>query len=109
MTEIAMEQGKEHAESKEEHKHEEHHTDKAQEQKSAGLKLNLTNLGKNTREVLENISFFIIVLSAIAVSIGVGIGSFIQEAVLIAMIGSFFVMVGIVIYIISQFIEVNNG
>jgi len=84
-------------ETKEEHKHAEH--------KAEGIKLNLTNWGKNTKEVLENVSFFIIVVSAIAVSIGIGIGSFIQGTVLIAVIGSFFVMAGIVIYIISQFIE----
>jgi hypothetical protein len=89
----------------EEHKHEEHHA----EHKSEGIKLNLTNWGKNTKEVLENVSFFIIVISAIAVSVGIGIGSFIQGTVLIAVTGSFFVMAGIVIYIISQFIEVNNG
>jgi len=105
MTEITMEQGKEHAESKEEHKHEEHKVEHKQE----GIKLNLTNWGKNTKEVLENISFFIIVISAIAVSIGIGIGSFIQGTVLMAVIGSFFVMAGIVIYIVSQFIEVQNG
>jgi hypothetical protein len=84
-----------------EQKTEEHHA----EHKSEDIKLNLTNWGKNTREVLENVSFFIIVISAIAVSIGIGIGSFIQGTVLISVIGSFFVMAGIVIYIASQFIE----
>jgi len=93
----------------EEHKHEEHHAEHKVEHKQEGIKLNLTNWGKNTKEVLENISFFIIVISAIAVSIGIGIGSFIQGTVLIAVIGSFFVMAGIVIYIVSQFIEVQNG
>jgi hypothetical protein len=88
-----------------EQKTEEHHAEHKAEHKSEGIKLNLTNWGKNTKEVLENVSFFIILISAIAVSIGIGIGSFIQGTVLISVIGSFFVMAGIVIYIASQFIE----
>ncbi len=88
-----------------EQKTEEHHTEHKAEHKPEGIKLNLTNWGKSTKEVLENVSFFIIAISAIAVSIGIGIGSFIQGTVLIAVIGSFFVMAGIVIYIASQFIE----
>jgi len=65
--------------------------------------------GKNKREYVENISFIIIVISGILVALGIGLGSFIEGTVLIASFGSFFVMVGIVTYIISQFIEVEHG
>jgi hypothetical protein len=65
--------------------------------------------GNNTREYVENISFVIIVLSGIMVASGILIGSFIQWMILIASFGSFFVMVGIVTYIVSQFIGANNG
>jgi len=60
--------------------------------------------GSNKRDFIENISFLIIVISAIMVSAGIGLGSFIQGTVFIAVFGAFFVMVGIIIYIASQFI-----
>jgi len=60
--------------------------------------------GSNKREFIENISFLIIVISATMVSTGIGLGSFIQGTILISVFGAFFVMVGIVVYIISQFI-----
>jgi hypothetical protein len=60
--------------------------------------------GSNKKEYIENISFLIIVISAIMVSAGIGLGSFIQGTVFTAVFGAFFVMVGIVIYMISQFI-----
>jgi len=65
--------------------------------------------GNNTREYVENVSFVIIFISAIMVSLGIALGSFIQGTILIASFGSFFVMVGIVTYIASQFIGVDNG
>lgn len=65
--------------------------------------------GSNSKETLENISFFIIVISAIMISVGIGLGSFIQYIVFIAVLGSFFVMFGIVVYIASQFMEDKNG
>ena len=80
-----------------------------QEKKSEYKKINLTRLGKNKKEVLESISFIIAVISAILLVIGIGLGSFIQGTIFLSSFGSFFVMVGIVIYIISQFIGVNNG
>ena len=62
--------------------------------------------GENKREYAENIGFVIIVISGILVALGIGLGSFIQGTILIGVLGSFFVMFGIVIYIISQFIQV---
>ena len=61
--------------------------------------------GENKKEYIENISFIIIVISGILVSLGIVLGSFIQGTILMASLGSFFVMAGIIIYIISQFIE----
>ncbi len=60
--------------------------------------------GSNQKEFIENISFLIIALSAIMVSTGIGLGSFIQGTVAIAVFGAFFFMIGIVAYIASQFI-----
>ncbi len=65
--------------------------------------------GKSKAESLENISFIIIVISAILICIGISLGSFIKGTVFIASFGSFTVMVGIVIYIISQFIGEEHG
>ena len=60
--------------------------------------------GSNKRDYIENISFLIITISAVMVSFGIGLGSFIQGTVFIAVFGAFLVMLGIVVYIISQFV-----
>ena len=60
--------------------------------------------GSNKKEFIENISFLIIALSAILVSAGIGLGSFIQGTVFIAVFGAFFFMIGAVAYLASQFI-----
>lgn len=62
--------------------------------------------GNNRKEYLENISFVIIVISGVLVALGIGLGSFIQGTIVMGIIGSFFVMVGIITHIISQFMEV---
>ncbi|OGI12605.1 hypothetical protein A3K64_00955 [Candidatus Micrarchaeota archaeon RBG_16_36_9] len=80
-----------------------------QKEESKG-RFNLLKIrGANGKETLENISFLVIVISAIMVSIGIGFGSFIQGTVFISVFGAFFVIVGIVVYMISQFIEDKNG
>jgi len=61
--------------------------------------------GKSKKDFCENISFLIIIVSAVMVSVGIGLGSFIQGTIFFAVFGSFFVMVGIIIYIASQFTE----
>jgi len=93
----------EHVEKKEES------IEHKEEKKSEEMRFNLTKLGKNKKEVLENISLVITVISAILFSIGIGLGSFIQGTIILSVFGSFFIMIGIMIYIISQFIEVKNG
>ena len=65
--------------------------------------------GDSTREYIENISFAIIVISGIMLSAGIMLGSFIQGTIFIASFGSLFVLIGIVTYIASQFVGVNNG
>ena len=65
--------------------------------------------GDSTREYIENISFAIIVISGIMLSAGIMLGSFIQGTIFIASFGSLFVLIGIVTYIASQFMGVNNG
>jgi hypothetical protein len=59
--------------------------------------------GETTKERLENWSYLITIISGVLVAIGIGIGSFIQGTVLIASFGAFFFMVGIIIFIASQF------
>ena len=85
---------------------EEHKTEKHEEQE----KKSETKVARNRKEVFENVSFYVIVISAIMIAVGIGLGSFIQYTVFIASLGGFFVIVGIVIYIASQFMEeVKNG
>ena len=60
--------------------------------------------GSSQKEFIENISYLIIFISAVMVSAGIGLGSFVQGTVLIAVVGAFLVMIGIVAYIASQFI-----
>jgi hypothetical protein len=65
--------------------------------------------GNNRKEYLENVSFVIIVLSGVMVASGIFLGSFVQGTIFIASFGSLFAMIGIVTYILSQFVGVNNG
>lgn len=64
--------------------------------------------GNSRQEHLENISFVVLVLAAFLVMAGIGLGSFVYGTVLLAMFGAFLILVGIVIYIISQFLEVKK-
>ncbi len=61
--------------------------------------------GKDRQEHLENISFVVLVAAALFVMAGIGLGSFVYGTVLLAMFGAFLILVGIIIYIISQFLE----
>ncbi len=61
--------------------------------------------GRSRQEHLENISFVVLVIAALLVVIGIGLGSFIYGTVLLAMFGAFLILAGIIIYIISQFLE----
>ena len=81
-------------------KHEEHHAKHEEHEKKTV---------RNRKEVFENVSFYVIVISAIMVAAGIGLGSFIQYTIVISVLGAFFVMVGIVIYIASQFMEESKN
>ena len=59
--------------------------------------------GSNKREYVENISFLIITISAIMIAGGIALGSFVQETVYASIAGALFLMLGIAVYIISQF------
>lgn len=61
--------------------------------------------GKNTQEFLENLSLVILIVSAFLVMIGIGLGSFVQGIVFLGSFGAFLILVGIIVYIISQFLE----
>lgn len=75
-------------------------TDEAKPEKGFGKWLS----GASRKDYFENVSLLIIVASAVLVSVGIGLGSFVAGTVLIAVVGAFFVIVGIVLYIISQLI-----
>lgn len=96
MTETLVEQGNQEPQTEHEKKIEEHPRERFDFMKWLR--------GSNTKEFTENTSFLVIVISAIMVSTGIGLGSFVQGTVLIAVVGAFFVMVGIIVYMISQFI-----
>jgi F0F1-type ATP synthase assembly protein I len=75
--------------------------EKKEEHKKEKSRFNIR--GSNRKESIENVSFLIIVIAAAMVSVGIGIGSFIQGTIFLSVFGSFFVMIGIVFYIASQF------
>ena len=58
--------------------------------------------GKNTQEFLENGSYVLMVVGAVLVSGGLLVGSFVPGVVIIASIGAFILLPGLVIYVISQ-------
>ena len=89
-------------EKHEHHKHEEHaeHEKKPEEH---------PKVGRDKKQALENASFLIIVISSAMFIAGIGLGSYIQGTILLSILGSFFAMIGIVIYMATQFIEVKNG
>jgi F0F1-type ATP synthase assembly protein I len=91
-------------EHKTEEKHAEHKPEEHKIEHKEKFNFKKWIKGSNKREYVENISFLIIVISAIMISAGIGLGIFIQESVFISVLGAFFVMVGIVVYIVSQFI-----
>lgn len=61
--------------------------------------------GKNTAEFLENVSFVTLVVATALVIIGIGIGSFVQGMVFLGSFGAFLILAGIILYIVSQFLE----
>lgn len=54
---------------------------------------------------LETKSYWIIIISAALIGLGILLGSFIQGTIYLASLGAILFMVGICIYIVSQLIE----
>jgi hypothetical protein len=52
---------------------------------------------------LEKIDFVLIVVSAMMIAAGIGLGSFVPGTIILSILGSFFIMVGIFLYIAMQF------
>src|SRR3989344_8917432 len=65
--------------------------------------------GKNTQEFLENGSYVLMVVAAVLVSGGLLVGSFVPGVVIIASIGAFILLPGLVIYVISQLMLPDNN
>ena len=51
---------------------------------------------------LENISYKSIIVSAVMIFLGLLLGSFVKYTVLLASVGTFILLVGIILYIIAQ-------
>jgi hypothetical protein len=52
---------------------------------------------------LQNVDFALIVVSTILIVAGVAAGSFVPGTIVLSLIGSFLIMIGIIIYIAMQF------
>ena len=94
----------------EETKTEEKESEKVAEKVEKKPKVSFLNRlkGKNRKDSLENMSYLIIFISAILIFIGILTGTFLQGFVLFASFGSFLVLIGIIIFIISQFLETKK-
>jgi len=56
---------------------------------------------------VESLSFILIIFSAVLTFVGISVGSFVPGIpVALAIIGAFLVLVGIVLYIISEFMRI---
>lgn len=64
--------------------------------------------GKNRIEYVENVSYLIIGIAAVLLFIGIMAGSFVYGTIYIASIGSLFVFIGIIVFIVSQFMEIDK-
>lgn len=63
--------------------------------------------GGSRREFLENLSYTLIVLAAVFSIVGISVGTFIPGfPVLLAILGAFLALVGIVLYVISEFVKI---
>lgn len=62
--------------------------------------------GKSRREFLENMSYTLIVLAAVFSVVGISVGTFVSGfPVFLAILGAFLALVGIVLYILSEFVR----
>lgn len=61
--------------------------------------------GATQRETIENSSYLLIIVSAVAVATGIGLGSFVHGTIYIAVAGAALFLPAIVLFIISQLLE----
>ncbi|MFB6216381.1 MAG: hypothetical protein ABEJ72_05375 [Candidatus Aenigmatarchaeota archaeon] len=62
--------------------------------------------GENRIELLENLSYVILVTAAILSVVGISVGTFVSGfPVFLAILGAFLALVGIVLYILSEFVR----
>ncbi len=63
--------------------------------------------GDSKRDLLENISYCLVVLAAVMLVLGLGVGTVYPGwPVLVAIVGSFLALAGIVLYILSELIRI---
>ena len=79
----------------EEHKHEEHKIEEHKVKEKFDFMKWLK--GKNKVEYVENISYVTILISALLISIGLSLGSFVYGVVAVAIVGALFVIIGIIV------------
>jgi hypothetical protein len=62
--------------------------------------------GDTRRDFLENLSYSLIVLAAVLSIVGISVGTFVPGfPVFLAILGAFLALVGIVLYVLSEFIR----
>ena len=52
---------------------------------------------------LEDVSYIVIIISAVMIFFGILFGSFVKYTVFVGALGAFVMIIGIIIYLISQF------
>lgn len=65
--------------------------------------------GSNTQEFLENLSYVLIMSSAALLFVGIGLGSFVRYVVFLGAAGALLILVGIILYIVSQLMAPEKG
>lgn len=61
--------------------------------------------GSNKKEYAERLSYTIIIISAVLIFFGILLGSFVKYTVHLATFGSFLLIIGIIVYIVSQLMK----
>lgn len=95
-----------HEHAGEAHSAGEHHTDHGHSSKRFDLKAWLMPNGKLS---LENLSYLMLFVGAALVAVGIGLGSFVHYTVYLASGGSLLLLAGIILYIISQLLEIPKN
>ena len=63
--------------------------------------------GATTGKTIENISIITITIAAIMVVLGIALGSYVSGfPVMLAMGGSFLVFIGIIVFVIGEFVQI---